>query len=113
MFQSLEDMQKFSKDNVETATKSMAALTKGAQALATEAVDYSKKAYETSTATFEKLVGVKTLDKAIEIQTDYARSAYESFVAQSTKVGELITNLTKEAYKPYEGMMSKVGSTTK
>ena len=57
----------------------------------------------------EKLLGAKSLDKAIEIQTDYAKSAYEGFVAQATKIGELYADLAKETYKPFEGYVAKVG----
>ena len=45
--------------------------------------------------------------KAIEIQTDYAKSAYEGFVAQATKIGELYADLAKETYKPFEAYVAK------
>ena len=83
-------------------------LSKGVQAIAVESVDYSKKAFEDSTAAMEKLFGAKSLEKAIEIQQDYVKSAYEGFVAQATKIGELYVDLAKEAYKPYEGYLSKL-----
>ena len=41
----------------------------------------------------------------MEVQTEYAKSAYEGLVAQATKMGELYTDLAKEAYKPFEGMV--------
>jgi len=107
MFQSMDDVQKLGKDNLDLAGKSFAAITKGLQAIATGTADYTKKSFETSSATFEKLVGVKSLDKAIEIQSEFARTAYEDFVAQTTKLGELVTNIAKESYKPLEGIMSK------
>ena len=56
---------------MDAALKSLGAVSKGAQAIAVETADYAKKSFEQGTATLEKLVGVKTLDKAIEIQTDY------------------------------------------
>ena len=56
----------------------------------------------------ESLLGAKSLEKAIEIQTDYVKTAYEGFVAQSSKLGELYTDLAKETYKPLEGMIAKV-----
>jgi hypothetical protein len=61
----------------------------------------------------EKLVGIKTLDNAFEIQSDYAKSAYEGFVAYASKVGELYTDLAKDTVKPYETMMVKAKSATK
>lgn len=103
-----EDIQKFGKDSVEAATKSFGAVSKSAQAIAAETVDYSKKAFEESTAAMEKLFGAKSVEKAMEIQQEYLKSAYEGFVAQATKVGEMYTDLAKEIYKPYEGYLSKL-----
>ena len=55
----------------------------------------------------EKLVAAKSLEKAIEIQTDYAKTAYEGFVSEATKIGELYAELFKDAYKPFESVVAK------
>lgn len=107
MIQSFEDVQKFGKDNLDQAVKAFGVQQKGVQAIATEVADYSKKAIEAGSATFEKLAGVKTLDKAIEIQADFAKTAYEGYVAHATKLGELVTSLAKESFKPFEGAIAK------
>ena len=83
--------------------KALGVVSKGAQAIAVETTEFAKKSFEQSTATLEKLAGVRSLDKAVEIQTDYIKSAMEGFVAQSTKLGELYANVAKEAFKPYQG----------
>jgi len=103
-----EEMQKFGKDGVEMAMKSFAAWTKNAQAVAAEVADYSKKSFEDSAAAWEKLLGAKSLEKAIEVQSEYLKSSYEDFVAEATKLGELYVDLAKEAYKPLEGVFAKV-----
>lgn len=113
MFNQFEEIQKLSKENVDLAVKSFGTTTKSMQALATETADFSKKAFENSSAVVEKLVGVKTMDKAIEIQSDYAKSAYEGFVAYATKVSELMTDLARDTAKPYETMLAKVQSSSK
>jgi len=102
MIKNLEDVQKLSKDNMDATMKSFGALSKASQAIATEVADYSKKSFEDSTKVMEKMFGAKSLDKAIEIQTDFAKTAYEGFVAQATKIGELYADLAKESYKPFE-----------
>jgi phasin family protein len=109
----IEDMQMFGKDQMDVAQKSFMAFQKGMQTLTTEAVDYTKKSFEASTSHFEKLAGVKTFDKAIELQTDFAKAAYEGFVAQATKMGELSTAVAKDAYKPYEGIVAKATAAAK
>ena len=107
MIKNLDDVQKMSKDNMDATMKSFGALTKASQAIATEFADYSKKSFEDGTKVMEKLLGAKSLDKAIEIQTDYAKTAYEGFVAQATKIGELYADFAKETYKPFESYMPK------
>jgi hypothetical protein len=107
MVKNFEDLQKVGKENVETAMKSAETMSKGAQAIAVEVADYSKKAFEDGTAALEKLFGVKSLEKAIEMQSEYAKTSYEGFVAKASKIGELYADLAKESYKPFEAMMAK------
>jgi hypothetical protein len=92
---------------VEVTLKSMGALSKGTQAIAVEVADYSKKVFEDGTAALEKLFGVKSFDKAVEVQTEYAKTAYEGFVARANKLSELYTELAKETYRPYEALFAK------
>ena len=108
MLKNFEDFQKLGKDNADVAMKQFGTVSKGWQALATEFADYSKKSFEQTTSAFEKLLGAKSLDKAIEVQSDYVKTAYEGFVSQTTKIGELYTDLAKETYKPLEGILAKV-----
>jgi hypothetical protein len=110
MAKTIDDMQQFGKDNMDATMKSFGALSKSFQAIAVEVADYSKKVFEQGTAATEKLIGAKSLEKAIEVQTDYAKSAYEGFVAEATKLGELYADLAKEAYKPFESQFGKVGT---
>lgn len=107
MFQSFEDATKASKEFMDSGLKSFADLSKTMQTLAAEAGEYSKNSWENGTATLEKLVSAKSLDKAIEIQTDYVKQAYEGFVSQSTKMGEIYAEMAKDAYKPFEKAVAK------
>jgi len=105
-----EEMQKFCQDNMEMAMDCFGTLSKSAQAIATEAADYSKKSVEDSTAAWEKLIGAKSFERAVEVQNNYLKSSYEGFVTEATKLGELYLNFAKEAYKPFEGVMAKASA---
>src|SRR3954465_13005193 len=107
MLKNFEDFQKLGKDNVDVAMQQFGTVSKGWQAIAAEFADYSKKSFENGSAALEKLIGAKSLEKAIEVQSEYVKSAYEGFVAQSTKLGELYTVSAKETYKPLEGLGAK------
>jgi phasin family protein len=82
-------------------------LQNGFQAIATAYGDYTKKSFEDSKAYVEKLTGAKSLDKALEVQTEYAKSAYETFVTDSQKIAGLYTDLAKQTFKPLENLTAK------
>jgi len=103
----IEDVQSYGKEHLETIAASASNLQSGVQAIATAYGDYAKKSFEDTKSYVEKLSGVKSLDKAMEAQTEYARSAYESFVAESQKIAGLYSDLAKQTFKPYEGLVAK------
>jgi hypothetical protein len=109
--QQFDQIQKLGKDNMDATMKVAGTVQKGVQAIAVETADYAKRSFEQGTAAMEKLVGARSLDKAVEIQTDYLRQAYEGFVSQSTKMGELYAGLARETLKPYETAMARPATT--
>ncbi len=113
MMQQFEAFQKVGKENVDAALKSFGVASKGLQTIAVESSDFTKKSFEQGTAVVEKLVAVKTIDKAFEIQADYAKTAYEGLVAQATKMGELYTAMAKDAFKPFEAVIAKATPASK
>jgi hypothetical protein len=98
------------KEQFEAVSAAAAAVTKGWQSIAAETTDYSKKSFEKSRILAEKLIGVKKIDEAIQLQSEFAKSAYEDFIAEATKLTELYSNIAKEVFKPVETAASKVYS---
>ena len=103
----VEDIQNYGKEHLESVAASASNLQSGVQAIASAYGDYAKKSFEETKSFVEKLSGVKSLDKAVEAQTEFARSAYETFVAESQKIVGLYSDLAKQTFKPYEGLVSK------
>ena len=77
------------------------------QTIATAYGDYTRKSLEETRSFVEKLKGVRSLDKAVEVQTEFARQAFEMFVAESQKIYGLHKELAKQTLKPLEQMASK------
>jgi hypothetical protein len=113
MVKNLDELQQFGKDNMDATLKSLGSVSKSWQAISVEVADYSKRVFEQGTATTEKLIGAKSLDKAFEIQSDYVKTSYEGFVAEATKLGELYSDLARELYKPFESQFGKVPAYSK
>ncbi len=103
----IEDIQQYGKEHLETVVASASSVQNGLQAIASAYGDYTKKSFEDTKSFVEKLSGVKSLDKAFEVQTEFAKSAYETFVAELQKIAGLYTDLAKQTYKPLEGLVAK------
>jgi len=103
----VEELQQYSKEQFDTAVANANNFQQTFQAIATALGDYSKKSFEEGNAFFEKLIGSKSFDKALELQNEYAKSSFESFVAESQKIGGLYADLAKQTFKPFEGLANK------
>jgi hypothetical protein len=108
-----DDFQKFSKEQLDAFTAASTALSKGLQDIAVESADYLKKAFAGGSAMFEKLLGARTVESAIQIQTDYAKQSYDGFLAQATKVSELYTRVASDALKPVTAAYANVQARAK
>lgn len=109
MMNNFQEFQTLGQANVDNAVKLLGEWSKGWQAIAAEFNDYSKRAFEDGTATFEKLLAAKSVEQAFEIQTSYAKRAYEDYMQQLNKVGALYSDLAKDAYKPVAKAFQNAG----
>jgi hypothetical protein len=103
----VEDIQQYGKQQIESVVASATTVQTGLQAIASAYGEYTKKSFEDTRSLVEKLSGVKSLDKALEVQTEYAKSAYESFVTESQKIAGMYSDLAKQSFKPLEGLVAK------
>ncbi len=99
-----------SKDNMDMAMKSFGAVSKTFQASATEVTDYSKKSLEDSTAAFEKLMGAKSLEKAIEGQTEVQECVETDSIAGSSTSRAQFLRGTRFVARPCWSDPSSVGA---
>ncbi len=102
MFNSLDDLTRYNKENMDMAMRSLEVISKNMQALAVGAADYSKRSIEQGTVALEKMLGADSMETAMEVQSDYIKTAYESFIAESNRVSELYADVAKEVYRPFE-----------
>jgi hypothetical protein len=79
----------------------------GLHTIATAYSDYTKKSLEETRSFVERLSEVRSLDKAVEVQTEFAKQAYDTFVAESQKMRELYGKLARQTFKPLEGFVTK------
>jgi phasin family protein len=96
----LNDMNAHSKKNLEAVVASVTAAAKGAEALGAQAMAYSKQSVEDQVAAAKALAGAKSVQEAVELQTAWAKSALETYMAQVGKMGETVAASVKDSMKP-------------
>jgi hypothetical protein len=96
------EYQKAAETGFEAASRSFGEANKGFQALAAEMMEYSKAAFDYGIRTWGELIGVRSLEQAIQIQSDYAKRVYENHMAELSKLGEMCTGTMRDASKPVE-----------
>jgi hypothetical protein len=100
----LSQLQDDSREQINADDASLTSFPGGLQAIAAAYSDYTKKSFEDTRSFVEKFSGVRSVDKAIEIQTEFAKSAFETFMAHSQKIGALYRDLATQSYKPFGGL---------
>ncbi len=111
MMKNFEELQTIGKDNLDAAVASATALTSGLQTIATEMADFARTSFETGAAAFEEVLQAKSVEKAVDLQTKFAKTAYEGYVEKMGKVGELYVETAKDVYKPIEARVGEFSKT--
>ncbi len=100
MMNGFQDFQNIGKVDMAGYMQAMGEWNKTWQTIATEMTDYSKRSFEEGVATFQKLATAKSLPEAMEIQTTYAKRAYEDYMRQMSKIGAMYQSVAQDAFKP-------------
>ena len=93
----------YGKETVEAYTKAANVAAKGAETLHNEIFAYSKQSMEDTMAATKALMATRSVHEAFELQTDFAKTAFETYVSQMTKLGEIFVATTKDSFAPIQG----------
>lgn len=97
-----EDAGRTGREAVNSALKSVAVLSAGFQQIASETSDYARRTREQQAALLARLMQARSIDTTLEIQNAFAKSAYQDWVSQATKLGEIYADMAREACKPFD-----------
>ena len=93
----------FGKETVEAYVKAANLAGKGVESLHNEIYSYSKQSIEDSVATAKAVMASKSAHEAFELQTDFAKTAFEAYVSELNKLSALLTETGKETFAPLRG----------
>ena len=94
------------KKNFEAAVASITAATKGAETLGAQAVAFSKKAVEDQVSAARTLAAAKSVQEVIELQTGFAKTAFETYVAEVNRMTETVAASVKDSAAPINERMT-------
>jgi hypothetical protein len=107
----VEQLQQKAKEQGDAAMASANTVAASVQAITAAHADYTKKALQDGSEFITKLASLKAPGDVMALQSEYAKTAYEAFVAEAKKISSLYADLAKQTYKPLEGLVAKVTST--
>src|SRR5690606_11091544 len=88
------------KKNLEAMVASATAAQKGAEALSAQTVAYGKKSWEDGVAAAQSLAAARSVQELVELQTNWAKSAAETYLAEVTRMTDVFTASVKDSFKP-------------
>lgn len=102
-----DDATAYGTQMLELGLRNMTDLSTSAQAIVTQSADYTQSSIEHAARALEKLIEARSVESAVQIQSEFGRAAYETFVAEGTKLGGLYADLARQAYKPFKSMVAR------
>ncbi len=102
----LNEANAVSKKNLEAVVASVTAATKGAEALGAQAMAFSKTGFESQVAAAKSLASAKSVQEVVELQTVYAKTALETYMAEMGKMSEVVSASVKDSMKPLNERMT-------
>lgn len=97
---SLNELNAQSKRNLEAVVASVTAATKGVEQVSAQAMAYTKKAVEGQVEQARALSGARSVQEVVELQSTYAKSALEAYVAEMNRFSETLSAAVKESFRP-------------
>ena len=97
---SLTEMNAQGKQNLEAMVASAAAAQKGVETLSAQSVAFTKKSWEDSVAAAKSMTQARSIQELLELQTTWAKSATEAYLAEVTRATDVLTASVKDSFQP-------------
>jgi phasin family protein len=94
------------KRNLEAVVESVTAATRGAETLGAQAMAFHKKSWEDGVAAAQSLGAAKSVQEVVEIQTNFAKSALETYLTELNRWSDTVSASVKDTLKPLNERMT-------
>jgi len=113
MTQNMEDVAEFNRQNMEAFVAASKRAAKVAEEMNAEFAAFAKKSYEDGIAAFKDMQNVQSVNELFEKQSQVAKTSFDTFVAQATKMNEMVSGATKECFEPFQARLQAAADMVK
>jgi phasin family protein len=93
----------FGKETVEAYLKAANAAGKGFETYQSEMFAFTKQSVEDSLAVTKAVLGARSVHEAIETQSGFAKTAFDTYVGEVNRLNEIALSTAKETFEPIQG----------
>lgn len=108
MAKGYDEMNSLGKDNLDAFVQASTIYAKGVEAMGKEVMTYAQTRMETNMAVMKAIFGCKTLKEVVDLQTEFARSAFDQIVTETTKLSEMGVKVANDAAAPITARVNVV-----
>jgi len=94
------------KESVDAFVTAGEVLTKGSESVGKAYFEFSQVSAEASVEAAKAMMGAKTAKDFFDIQSEYARTSFDKFLAESTRLSEMSVKVTNEAFDPLKAQVN-------
>ena len=105
-FKGYDEVATLNKQNVEAMVKAGDVLTKGCETVGKAYFDFAQASAEASVEATKAMMGAKTVKDFVDIQSDFARTSFDNFMAESSRLSEMTVKLANEAFAPLQAQVN-------
>jgi hypothetical protein len=98
---------------LKAASQSIDQFNNGVREIADEMNSYSMRSLENVVHAWRQFLEARPLRQVVEIQTQYTKNAYEAYVSEISRLGNLYLSLTRQVTKPSKHIARRVSALRK
>ena len=102
----VENITAFSRETFDAVVQSSTAAAKNVETVFAEVVAFSKKNIEDSVTAAKDIAAVRSPEALSSVHSRYAQQAFENYLSQMTRLGDLFISASKEVSEPISARMS-------
>ena len=102
----VEELADLTRGNVEAMVASSKVAAKGFETLGQDAAEYSRKSFEDASGAIKGFAEAKSPTELLRLQGEFAKTYFETMMAESARMGETFVKLAGEALQPVQTQMA-------